>query len=65
MDLYLIFHTSLKANNITMNFWKVMKNNSGLLTGVYLIFQWVKYSVLVTHKCSAFRDSESGLKHII
>lgn len=66
MDLYLVFHASLKANNI-VNVWKVMNNTSGLLAGVYLIFQQVKYSVSITHKCSEFTDleRESGLKHVI
>lgn len=66
MNLYSVFHTSLKANYI-VNVWKVMNNTSGLLAGVCLIFQQVNYSALITHKCSEFRDleRESGLKHLI
>lgn len=47
MDLYSVFHTSLKANYI-VNVWKVMNNTSGLLAGVCLIFQQVNHSALIT-----------------
>lgn len=68
IDLYLVFHTSLKANNIA-NVWKVMNNTSGcsahLLEGVYLIFQQV-FSFNNTQVFRIYRsEREIGLKCVM